>query len=289
MSETTTYNINEHARLLAEESLDLNKIPYTLLPLDEVAVINQMVGNTFNDSFKGLSKQVSIIRSELDEAQESVDIGNMEGLQDDIMDLFFTVTGLLWRSGTWNNARTTGDWQAVINSQWSKFDFSEEEWLKTKAKYDAYGMEVEYVVKQYEGKDYYITLSAKDQLDEKARNCSKGKWLKSYKFKDVTLSPLPSIVDAKSSYNIIFEKIVQFAIDLRKNNTDDLLVSSITNFANSNFFSLFPLDSRYSAIVDSVTLDFETDILEVTVTYHDKTFSKPILNKTLTRAIPKPN
>lgn len=37
-------------------------------------------------------------------------------------------------------------------------------------------------------KTYYITHSAKDQLDAKGRMMPKGKWLKSVLFKDVDFS-----------------------------------------------------------------------------------------------------
>lgn len=282
---SSQYSINYHAHLLATREANPPRLD---LPLQDVAAINELVGNKFNGDFKALKKQISIIQSELNEALESASIGNMEGMQDDNMDLFFTVTGLLWRAGTYLNAHNVAngvdsDWSAVINSQWSKFDTSAEEWAKTEAKYQAYGMAVKCVVKNYNGQDYYITLSAKDQLDEKARHCSEGKWLKSYRFKDVTLGALPTIVSDKSSYVIAFKEAI-VAAKYNALSTTDAIVNRSAEAANISLFN-FGMDSRYAAAVSECTYESLSRKLTMTFTYTDLETDKVILTKTLSETI----
>jgi hypothetical protein len=169
-------------------------IPRVLIDITEAARINALAGNVFAGGWGAIRSQLKIIQSELNEGHESAEMHDIATLQDDIQDLFFTVAGLAYRSGLLVNSAE--DWAAVCASQYSKFDTSYEEWLNTKDKYDRLGMEVHYVQRTdaESGIEYWITLSSKDQLDEKQRNCSKGKWLKSYKFKEPVLTPIPEMV-----------------------------------------------------------------------------------------------
>lgn len=167
-----------------------------LVDLTGAAEINELVGNTANQDWKFLLGQNKIIQGELDEMHENVLFGNIAGMQDDTADVLFTLVGQIYRSGLWNNF--LNDWNNVVASQWSKFDDSEEEWLKTKALYDAANFEVYCEVKQdSSGKSWWITYSAKDQLDLKGRMASKGKWQKSHRFVEPNMSALASEVASK--------------------------------------------------------------------------------------------
>lgn len=170
------------------------QIPQVSINITEAARINALAGNNFAGGWEAIQSQLKIIQSELNEGHESAEKHDLVTLQDDIQDLFFTVAGLAYRSGLLLNTRQ--DWAAVCESQYSKFDSSYEEWLKTKDKYDRLGMEITYKMRADDqtGFNYWITYSAIDQLDEKGRKCSKGKWLKSYKFKEPVLTPIPDLV-----------------------------------------------------------------------------------------------
>lgn len=169
-------------------------VPALAIDLSEAARVNALVGNGFNGGWEAIRSQLKIIQNELDEAIESAENEDYATLQDDIGDLLFTVGALPFRSGF--QFTTAADFAAVVASQYTKFDTSLEEWQRTEAKYNALGIQVEYQVCRDNGaqRDYWVTRSAIDQLDEKGRKCSKGKWLKSYKFTDPVLTPIPEYV-----------------------------------------------------------------------------------------------
>lgn len=174
-------------------------VPNLVIDLSAAARVNALVGNGFNGGWDAIRSQLKIIKGELEEAIESADKEDYETLQDDIGDILFTVSALPFRAGF--QFTTVEDFAAVVASQYTKFDDSLEEWQKTEAKYKALGMEVVYqeCTEPATGRVYWVTRSAIDQMDEKNRKCSKGKWLKSYKFTDPVLTAIPDYVIAKLS------------------------------------------------------------------------------------------
>lgn len=169
-------------------------VPNLVIDLSEAARVNALVGNGFNGGWDAIRSQLKIIQNEIDEAVESAHNEDYQMFQDDIGDILFTVAALPFRSGF--QFTTADDFAAVVASQYTKFDTSLEEWEKTEVKYKALGMDVTFqeCVENSSGRTYWVTRSAIDQKDEKGRNCSKGKWLKSYKFIDPVLSPIPDYV-----------------------------------------------------------------------------------------------
>ena len=163
------------------------------------ARVNQLVGNLENQGWKAGDKQIKIIQSEFNELVAGLADRDLYELRDGIGDLFFTLAGIAHRMGI----NMVADYVHVVESQYTKFDVSYEEWLKTKAKYDAIGMEVRFEVCTDPGdeetppRDYWVTFSAVEQMDEKGRVCPEGKWLKSYKTKEATYPDLPEAVVEK--------------------------------------------------------------------------------------------
>lgn len=162
------------------------------------AEINQLVGNLWNSGWSAADKQIGIIESEFHEtADDGIAKRDVHELRDGVGDLLFTVIGLAHRTGL----NAAADYAQVVASQYSKFDPTEEDAQKTKAKYDALGMETRYEHRQIPGtQDWvYVTFSAKDQIDHQGRKCGAGKWLKSYRFAEPVFDALPDEVAAKLS------------------------------------------------------------------------------------------
>lgn len=160
------------------------------------AEINQLVGNLHNSGWAAADKQIGIIEAELLETRDDgVNARNVYELRDGIGDLLFTVLGMAHRTGI----SASSDYKHVVASQYSKFDPTEEDALKTQAKYEALGMVTRYERRQIPGSDQwvYVTFSAKDQIDGEGRKCGEGKWLKSYRFANPVFEALPLAVAAK--------------------------------------------------------------------------------------------
>ena len=164
------------------------------------AEINQLVGNLENSGWEAADKQIGIIESEFHEtADDGIKARNVYELRDGVGDLIFTTLGLAHRTGL----DAAADYAQVVASQYSKFDPTEQDALKTKAKYDALNMETRYEHRQIPGTDdwVYVTFSAKDQIDGEGRKCGAGKWLKSYRFANPVFKALPPEVAAKLGEN----------------------------------------------------------------------------------------
>ncbi|BAW26749.1 hypothetical protein [Pseudomonas putida] len=160
------------------------------------AEINQLVGNLWNSGWGAADKQIGIIESEFHEtANDGIAARDVYELRDGVGDLIFTTLGLAHRTGL----NAAADYAQVVASQYSKFDPTEEDALKTKAKYDALGMATRYERRQIPGTDdwVYVTFSAKDQIDGEGRKCGAGKWLKSYRFAEPVFDELPAEVGSK--------------------------------------------------------------------------------------------
>lgn len=160
------------------------------------AEINALVGNHFNGGWPAIDKQIDIIESEFNETKDDgVGARNVHELRDGVCDLVFTTLGMSHRAGV----HSAADYEKVVASQFSKFDPTEEDAIKTQAKYQALNMVTNYEQRQIPGTDewVYVTFSAADQIDGEGRKCGKGKWLKSYRFQEPTFDQLPEHVATK--------------------------------------------------------------------------------------------
>lgn len=160
------------------------------------AQVNQLVGNLCNSGWAAADKQIGIIEAEfLETRDDGIVARNVHELRDGVGDLIFTALGLAHRTGL----DAAADYEKIVASQFSKFDPTEEDALKTQAKYQAYDMETRYERRQIPGTvDWvFVTFSARDQIDHQGRKCGAGKWLKSYRFEEPVFSPLPAEVAAQ--------------------------------------------------------------------------------------------
>lgn len=151
--------------------------------------INQLAGNLSNQGWEAAAHQIKIIESEFNELKKGIAEHNLHELRDGIADVLFTVVGLAHRL----SLPSIADFAEAVRANWSKFDFTIEDALKTRAKYEAIGVETYYAEKvMSDGKtSRWVTYSAKDQTDHSGRDYIAHKWLKSYQWKDVELELLP--------------------------------------------------------------------------------------------------
>ena len=165
---------------------------YRSANLPGAAEVNQLVGNTFNQGWAAVDKQLKIIKSEFNELCDGIAARDLHELRDGIGDVLFTVLGLAHRAGI--NAEV--DYALVVASQFTKFDRTVEDAQRTKAKYDALGMQTHYEARLLPGDEvpYFVTYSSIDQTDGEGRPCSAGKWLKSWQFQEPRYHDLPSHV-----------------------------------------------------------------------------------------------
>lgn len=119
--------------------------------------------------------------------------GGIEALSDvAFSSVYVAITALLQQTVEYiDELARLGGWDsfeilnAVIASNWTKFDRSESDAKRTALKYEAAGIAVEQKVQVIDGEDAYIvTYSATDQPDQKGKPMRKGKWLKSVNFQD---------------------------------------------------------------------------------------------------------
>lgn len=162
---------------------------------DDAAMVNLLAGNLSNGGWQAADHQMDVIQSEWNELSEGVATRDIEETRDGIIDVLFTVYGLAHRLGM----NADDDWDTMMTSQMSKFDVSEDDALETKEKYHRKGMATVTVDRFHPltGERLYVTLSSKDQMDDKGRYCPKGKWLKSYKFLEPDYPALPDETLAK--------------------------------------------------------------------------------------------
>lgn len=154
--------------------------------------VNQLVGNVFNQGWGAADKQLKIIKAEFKELCDGIEARDVHELRDGIGDVIFTVLGLAHRCGI--NAEV--DYAMIVASQFTKFDRTVEDAEKTKAKYAALNMQTHYEARLLPGDEvpYFVTYSSIDQIDGEGRNCSAGKWLKSWRFEGPRFPELPSHV-----------------------------------------------------------------------------------------------
>lgn len=153
----------------------------------QVRGINELAGNPLAVNIADLLKQGKIIQSELYEFLQGLADYDLKEIRDGQGDIIFTALGLPGRSGF----PFVGDMQTICDNQFAKFDLSVEDAEKTREKYLSEGVETNWHQGQYDGRTYYVTTSAKDQM-YRGKPIGKGKWLKSWKWAE----PEFSVIDA---------------------------------------------------------------------------------------------
>ena len=139
--------------------------------------------------YDNIESQLKIIESEFKELKDNWDMNNLNGMRDDIGDVLFTVLGLAHVMGF----PADDDLRLICESQFTKFDDSEEAAEKTKQKYLDLGVETYQIRKQLGSAEddnfWIVTKSAKDQVGKDGKDYPKDKWLKSTNFKEPEFDP----------------------------------------------------------------------------------------------------
>lgn len=161
--------------------------------------INTIVGKLPGAGWDAIDKQMKIIQGEWNETLRSVETRNYVRLLDDVADMLFTVIGLAGIGGM--AGVMIPNFQKVVQSQYKKFDYDEENWLLTKQKYENAGVEVhaKKIPCSADGQTalMYVTLSSKEQYNTLTEEIiPEGKWLKSHAWHEETLDlPSPDILE----------------------------------------------------------------------------------------------
>ena len=141
-------------------------------------LFNRCIGNAQGDpnhpDWDALLKQFLLIQEEFHELATAIATQDLHELRDGAADLLETTYGLFHRAGFDANA----DYEAVYNSNMSKFCQTLEEAQATQDQYAAGG--VNSTQRLCEG--YYAVVSSCDQTDVEGRFSPKGKLLKSINF-----------------------------------------------------------------------------------------------------------
>lgn len=160
----------------------------------DTATINAIAGNDTNGGWDVIDHQLMIIESEFNEMRDGIKARNIAELRDGIQDLLFTVYGLAWRAGFDADV----DFAEVVRSNLTKFDANEEDALRTQEKYQAIGVKTYcQKVTAENGRVFYVTKSAVDQIGQDGKSYPAGKYLKSIHFEEPRYDPLDPAVDDK--------------------------------------------------------------------------------------------
>lgn len=172
---------------------------YTQSPGRTVATINRIAGrerilSTIRlEDYDNIESQLKIIESEFKELKNNWNTNNLNGMRDDIGDVLFTVLGLAHVMGF----PADEDLRLICESQFTKFDASEEAAEQTKQKYLDLGVETYQIRKQLGSAEddnfWIVTKSAKDQVGKDGKDYPKDKWLKSTNFKEPEFDPFYNI------------------------------------------------------------------------------------------------
>lgn len=164
-----------------------------------VATINRIAGRETianppsPTDYDSIESQLKIITSEFKELMDNWGIKNLNGMRDDTGDLLFTVLGLAHVMGF----PADDDLRLICESQFTKFDASEEAAEKTRLKYLELGVETYQIRKQIgsaeDDRFWIVTKSAKDQVGKDGKDYPKDKWLKSTNFKEPEFDPFYNI------------------------------------------------------------------------------------------------
>ena len=167
----------------------------TQSPGRSVATINLIAGRETITTppgpkdYDNIESQLKIIESEFLELKDNWRMKNLNGMRDDIGDILFTVLGLAHVMGF----PADDDLRLICESQFTKFDASEESAEQTKQKYLLLGVETYQIRKQLGSAEddnfWIVTKSAKDQIGKDGKDYPKDKWLKSVNFKEPVFDP----------------------------------------------------------------------------------------------------
>lgn len=175
----------------------------------QVRGINELAGNPLAVDIVDLLKQGKIIQSELYEFLQGLADYDLKEIRDGQGDIIFTALGLPGRSGF----PYVGDMQTICDNQFAKFDLSAEDAEKTRAKYLAEGVETTWHQGQYDGRTYYVTTSAKDQL-YRGKPIGKGKWLKSWKWQEPEFAPIDPVRTPWTNTGLPEQKLISLKAEL---------------------------------------------------------------------------
>lgn len=151
-----------------------------LTNFERVARFNAIAGNAFGEGWDKLEQQLKIVKLERKELDDGIAERSPKEVIDGSADELVTVYGMLYRIGV------NGDdvMSEVCDALESRFDRTIEDAEKTVAKYKALDVEVEIRTCVYEGINYFVVKSTCDQVGNNGEQYSKGKWLKSYQFRE---------------------------------------------------------------------------------------------------------
>lgn len=159
----------------------------------KVVRLNLIAGNGGNAGWPAIKKQFKLIDLEHEELRKAIDEGDLTAIRDAAADVLVTTHGLFHRMGADGEA----DFNAVTDALMSRFDLDLINAAATKEKYLAIGVLTNIRQVNYEGVDYYVTISATNQTGTDGENYPEGKWLKSVNTVSPTFAPLPAEVIAK--------------------------------------------------------------------------------------------
>lgn len=179
----------------------------------KIEVVNHIAGNTRRGNWADAQKQAHMTVVEMRELVEALEKRDATKLRDAYCDLIVFAVGGLFRIGS--DANT--DMHAVTDSLLTRFDRTMEDAVKTQEKYNVLAVETEVRTTVVNGTNYFVVVSAKDQIGNNGEHYTAGKFLKSYQYSNPTLQQLSgdvveqleasSGVPSTHSYQITADKI----------------------------------------------------------------------------------
>lgn len=161
-----------------------------------MAMLNNLAGNGSNAGWEAIEKQLKLVKDELKELSDGIDVKDIHELRDGIADVLVTIYGLAHRAGIDADA----DLLEVVLSNLTKFDPNgTDDIQRTVKKYLDIGVETVQLANANpvgEG-ELLVTKSAYDQNGTDGKGYPAGKWLKSANFEEPVFPALPVEVQAK--------------------------------------------------------------------------------------------
>lgn len=131
-----------------------------------------------------------------EEAATLVAIHGLEAYGEKLNAHMETMLRIACRIGHMHGYPVEQDLQAVVDSNFTKFDKTEDDAWQTKAKYSQLGVDTEYHQASYEGTKLYVTKVATAGKGSDGKNYPAGKWVKSVNFKEPVYSSLVEVASA---------------------------------------------------------------------------------------------
>lgn len=155
-----------------------------------VLLINQIAAKDAGSkepTWQAAIQQQKVIESEWQEVKEAIEKRDITALRDGIADLLVTAYGM----GAVLGFDCNDDMAAVTTALLTRFDTTEEDAVKTRAKYKELGVVTYTELSIVDGAMWYVTKSTRDQHGINNEFYPAGKFLKSHRFKTEVLEPLP--------------------------------------------------------------------------------------------------